>query len=307
MPEALRSLAALVRAGLSARGALMEWPKEAPDQLRSILNRSVRRLALGDSLEGALSSMETELGPDARAVASIFGIATTVGGDVARMLDSLARSIDERLEKEAAAAASSAGAKLSGRMVASLPLLCLPLLPVSRAPLLDPAGILLLLGGTTLAAVGLNWMNRLVPAPDGFDDGAAIVADVASSALVGGAALPNALHAIAQHPPFETEEALRRASRLVKLGMTWTRALERSSHRSLAQLARTLEQAQSKGLPVASSLAAFAAARRAEQARRLDAATRRAPVLMVVPLVVCVLPAFVLLGIGPFIRGLGSG
>jgi hypothetical protein len=48
----------------------------------------------------------------------------------------------------------------------------------------------------------------------------------------------------------------------------------------------------------------FAARRRAARSRDFDAAMRRAPVLMVVPLVICVLPSFLLLGVAPFLRGL---
>jgi uncharacterized protein len=99
---------------------------------------------------------------------------------------------------------------------------------------------------------------------------------------------------------------LRRSARLVRLGATWTQALERSVDASLQQLGRTLLQAEDKGLPVAASLDAFAAATRREKARLFDAAIRRAPVLMVVPLVVCVLPAFVLLGLGPLHQRAGG-
>jgi tight adherence protein B len=307
VPGALRSLAALLRTGLSLRGALVVWPHEAPLELRELLLIPARRVRLGDSIEGALAALEDDLGFDARALQSIVGVGLTLGGDVPRMLDSLARTIEERLEGEKAAAASTAGAKLSGRIVAGLPLLCIPLLPASRAPLFDAAGIALLLAGCALAWSGLRWMAKLVPAPSSFDDGAAAAAEVVSSALRGGASLRAGLDAVARHPPPGLEAGLRRAAQVVRLGVAWAEALARSRHTCLVDLGRALRLAESKGVPAAAALSAFALARRAERARRLDAAIKRAPVLMVVPLVVCVLPAFMLLGLAPFIRGLGTG
>lgn len=258
-------------------------------------------------MEGALGVLEGDVGPDARALQTIFGIGVTIGGDLPRMLDSLAHAIEERLEARRSALAGTAGVKLSGRMVAGLPFLCIPLLPASRAPLFDGPGIALLMGGTALAWSGLRWMTRLVPVPASFDDGAAATADVVASVLRGGAGLRAALDAVTRHPPTGVEEGLRRAAQLVCLGVTWTQALQRSSDASLVELGSRLLHAQSKGVPAAASLIAFAVARRAQRARELEAAIKRAPVMMVVPLVVCVLPAFILLGLGPFIRGLGAG
>lgn len=307
VPSALRSLASLLHAGFSARSALIAWAPEASDELRPLLRHVARRLLLGDSLEGALEPLQAELGPDIGALRTIFGIGVTVGGDLPRMLDALASSIEERLQFERAAAASTAGARLSGRMVAGLPFLCIPLLPASRAPLFDVAGIALLIGGLALAWSGLKWMTRLVPSPSSFDDGAAVAADVASSALRGGVGLRTALDAVARHPPMGVEEGLHRAAQVARLGFSWTHALDRSFDASLVELGRRLAHAEGRGVPAIAALSAFAASRRAEKARQLETAIKRAPVLMVVPLVVCVLPAFILLGLGPFIRGLGTG
>jgi hypothetical protein len=65
----------------------------------------------------------------------------------------------------------------------------------------------------------------------------------------------------------------------------------------------TLDRAARKGLPTADGLEAFAAQRDAAIARQLDRMIRRAPVLMAIPLVACVLPSFLLLGVVPFLRG----
>jgi hypothetical protein len=51
-------------------------------------------------------------------------------------------------------------------------------------------------------------------------------------------------------------------------------------------------------------LKSFSATRRAQRLRAFDAAMRRAPVWMVLPLSFCVLPAYVLLGLGPYLRSI---
>ena len=132
------------------------------------------------------------------------------------------------------------------------------------------------------------------------------LAEVAASALRGGTGLRTALDALARCPPTGTNEALDRAARLVRLGLPWAEALQRTSDAGLAELGRVLLRSDARGLPLAQTLGDFAVAKREESARLLERAIRRAAILMVVPLVVCVLPAFVLLGLGPFIRGLAT-
>jgi pilus assembly protein TadC len=51
-------------------------------------------------------------------------------------------------------------------------------------------------------------------------------------------------------------------------------------------------------------LVEFARRRRRRLQLEFDAATKKAPVMMVVPLVLCVLPSFCLLALAPFLRGL---
>jgi pilus assembly protein TadC len=51
----------------------------------------------------------------------------------------------------------------------------------------------------------------------------------------------------------------------------------------------------------------LAATERDRVARAVEVAARRAPVMMVVPLTVCLLPAFICLAVVPFLRGVASG
>jgi hypothetical protein len=74
-----------------------------------------------------------------------------------------------------------------------------------------------------------------------------------------------------------------------------------------ADLVAAIARAEGHGLSPEASLRRFAAARRVMATRSFERDVRRAPVLMVLPLVLCVLPAFGLLAVGPFLRSITFG
>ena len=303
--EALRSLAALLRAGLGAHGALREWHNDAPLVFRSELSRLARRLTLGRRPPECLAELHAVLGGDAHAVAAIFALHTDLGGDAARVLDRLAGAIDRRAAAVRAARAAAAGALLSGRIVAGLPLLLLLLAPLSKAPLLDALGIAMMVAGAALAAAGMWWIGRLVPRPPSAEDPAALISDSVAAALRAGASLEAALESASLGPSADPA-SLRRARRAVILGASWPDAL-RSGDRILAGMAVAVGRAYRLGTPVAEALELHADRCREVAIQRFEAALRRAPVLMVLPLSFCVLPAYAVLGLGPHLRTLASG
>ena len=303
----MRVLAALVRSGVPARAALVEWHREAPSSVRNVLRSTGRRVTLGDDPQRALFRLEDVLGPEARSLAAMFALHASVGADLPTMLDRLAGAIEEHAAAREAGAAASAGAMLSARVVAGLPLLMILLSPMSGGPLFDPAGIAMLAAGAALAVAGLVWMRKLIPRPPDGDDTATRTAGLAAAALAGGAPIRRVLEAVADVLPGPLSEELNRARRRVTLGASWPSALERSDDDGLAALGSVIRRALELGVPVAGALEGFAASRRAEMARSFEAATRRAPVVMAAPLSLCILPAYALLGLGPYVRSLSFG
>jgi tight adherence protein C len=107
-------------------------------------------------------------------------------------------------------------------------------------------------------------------------------------------------------------EELRRARREVALGLPWERALramaERTEDRAVGRLAATLARGRRLGTPLVGPLRTLAIEVRAEDRARAEEEARRAPVVMLFPLVLCVLPAFVVAAVVPAvvvaIRGL---
>ncbi|MEE1787008.1 type II secretion system F family protein [Streptomyces sp. SP17BM10] len=86
--------------------------------------------------------------------------------------------------------------------------------------------------------------------------------------------------------------------------LCWSRLGEQ--HPSLAPLARCMVRTSLGGSPAAVPLIGLAHARRTAAGRAAHARVRRAGVLATVPLGLCFLPAFVLIGVVPVVVGLTS-
>jgi tight adherence protein C len=93
------------------------------------------------------------------------------------------------------------------------------------------------------------------------------------------------------------------AAERITLGAPWREALDATvdgaEAPSLARLARSLKRAHRLGASVRGSLLALVDELRREQRARAEERARRAPVQMLFPLVFLILPAFVLLTVGP--------
>jgi tight adherence protein C len=103
--------------------------------------------------------------------------------------------------------------------------------------------------------------------------------------------------------PGPLSEELRRARREVELGDSWRRALRAAAGRTglpeLRRLAIALERSQRLGVPIAHHLRDLARDVRAERQASEEERARRAPVLMLFPLVFLILPAFVVAAVVP--------
>jgi Flp pilus assembly protein TadB len=299
----MRALAALLRSGLPARQALDSWHRDVPPHLRDVLVQLERLLKLGVSPGDAIRRLEPGIGPDALILADVISIHMRLGGDLATMVEGIADVADARAETVATGRAAGAGALVSARIVAGLPLLLLPLAPIARAPLIDPVGILLFLLGGALALGGMKWVTSLIPVPR-LDPEGVLFAETLASVLDGGAPLHAALMALCEKGHGSTRGSLQQARRRVRLGESWSDALSHSGSEALVAIAGQLRLTLSVGSPLSAALRRWAQAERAAARRDFDTALKRAPVLMVVPLSVCVLPAYALLGLAPFLRGL---
>jgi tight adherence protein C len=98
-------------------------------------------------------------------------------------------------------------------------------------------------------------------------------------------------------------EEARAAVRRLDLGAPWRKSLEELAERTgdpcTHQLVRAMERSQRLGTPLVSALRHVAEDLRNDRQARAEERARRAPVKMLFPLVFLILPAFLLLTVGP--------
>ncbi len=286
------------------RTAFLRWHEHVEGACAPELKALRNRIELGQRTRYATVAVGGPLEADSGALAAIVAVHSRSGGDASRMVDSVADAVERRGRAAAKAEAHGAGARLSARMIAGLPLAFVPMAPVTRAPLADPPGLLLLAVGIGLAVIGVAWVSALFPIPDPHDDPAAAVAEILAVGVDGGGDVATVLADVCSWPPPGLDGTGRRVTRLLALGASSTEALERSGDHQLETLGEFLKITVTMGLPLAPALRRFAETRRKERERVFESAVRRAPVRMAIPLALCVLPSFVVLGIGPFLRGI---
>ncbi|MFN2593983.1 MAG: type II secretion system F family protein [Actinomycetota bacterium] len=303
---AVTALADLIRAGHPLRPALCSWPDVGPGSIRSDLSRVRSRLLMTGDLETALRSAEC-FGEDLDGLVSICSGHERAGLDGAGVLDELARSIERRAHARGSVGAAIAGTKLQARMVAGLPLIALFLAPATHVPLFDLVGLVTIAVGGALVVGGMKWMAALIPVPPSTDDPIAAIADLMAAGCLGGLSVPEALGVAMQVVPDGLEVSARKVRSLLAIGIVPGDALRRSGDGGLETLAPTVDRAMSLGTPASFELREIAGRRRRDQRTRFESQLHKAPVRMVLPLTLCVLPAFGVLGITPFLRGLASG
>lgn len=118
-----------------------------------------------------------------------------------------------------------------------------------------------------------------------------------------GLTLPVAFRRTAEVMQGALGEELRAGVAQLDLGVPWRRVLdglvERTSLAWIKRLVATMGRTQRLGAPVGSSLRSLGDDLRRERRGRAEELARRAPVKMLFPLVFLILPAFLLLTVGP--------
>lgn len=241
-------------------------------------------------------------------------LTAVLGAPLAAVLESVADGVAESGRAESSRTTALSGPRATARLLALLPLVGLGLgVAVGAGPqevLLDGSwGSALGCLGVVLMAVGHRMTNGFVSAaqaPAGRVD-EALVLDLACAALEAGASLPGALAALGRALE---EEQLVVVARALLLGSAWDRAWRAPEdprwRRERSRLEGCLRPGWEDGASPGPLLAATAASLRAgRQARDREAAERLA-VRLVLPLGLCHLPAFIILGIVPVVVGAGA-
>ena len=171
-------------------------------------------------------------------------------------------------------------------------------------------GAIGLLGGVTVAIGAPRLLARLEPSwrrreRMQLTAAAPLVADLLAASLAAGATLDRALPVIARALGGPVQVRLDQVQAHVRLGepaaVAWARVADAPG---LGGIARTVARSSRSGAPLAGMLASTADDLRAEAAAAALAEVRATSVRAVLPLGLCLLPAFTVLGVLPVVAGL---
>ena len=241
------------------------------------------RIKSGHANAVALAACE---GPEWRVLAAAWSLAEHSGAPVARMLDRIAESLAslERLGERRSVLL--AGPRATIRLVAALPLVALlfgaalgfdPL-----AVLLSPAGAAIAVLGVALLFAGVRWAKLLTDRLAAAEWVAGLEYELCWIALSGGASPQSALRSV--------------ADRIDAFGAQWVRL---SALRGDGKVQSVLRAASAHGTPAGPMLLAEATAARAQALADLEQRAERLAVQVLLPIGVCVLPSFIVLGVIP--------
>lgn len=263
--------------------ALARVLEDQPEPRRRVWSRGARRRI-------AVRAVEAAGGAAWSALAAAWAVASQTGAPLAASLRDLAGSLrdDAQLRREVRAAL--AGPRASAKLVTGLPLVAVGfglVLGFDTAAVLfgNPLGWACLVFGSALLWAGARWNRALAAraAPPTASPGLEL--DLLAIAMSSGAAVDSAIavtrHAVSTHLPGAV-----------------------AADHDVAAAVRIATRA---GVPIAELLRAEA--NRHRRAARADGAVRAAAlsVRLMVPLGVCILPAFVLLGVAPLMISVVTG
>jgi len=164
LPLAAEVIAAHVRAGRSLTQAIAAAAEDLPEPTRALVRVAAAELALGAAPADALGRLGGSA--DVRLMAEAVRLQGRAGGDMAELLDGIARLLHARAAERRAAEVATAQARYTGRLVTLMPAFGLAALWVVDRPGLHLlaatwAGRAALVLSALLAAAGHALIGRI--------------------------------------------------------------------------------------------------------------------------------------------------
>lgn len=172
LPDALALQAAALRAGHSIVRSLRVVAGESRPPLRDEVSLTLGDIDIGRSLDESIRRMTKRMpSRDFGLWVTAMQVQRVTGGDLSKVLESLASQIRDRAHMRAEVRALTAQARLSGMVVALAPAAFFLLLSVTarqqmRILYTTPLGLLLLALGISMQVagfVGIRWILRVKP------------------------------------------------------------------------------------------------------------------------------------------------
>ena len=303
-PALIDALAAALASGLAVQSALAEIAPTLPAPLAHATRRAAASLTLGMGPSDALAAYDAVVpaavvAPLALVLAAFVRTGGRVSDSLARVASLLRgrRALDE--ERSALTAQSRASAAV---LVGLAPLGALffgVAMPDYATTLLHD-GLPLLAAAIAFEALGAFWLWRIVRASEAGVDLASLL-DAVVVGLDAGLTFERALSALVERVPDLARRAdARRLLADLRLGAGLTRALQAFANGpDESRIAALVATSARFGSPLAHLLVLQADALRETERHHAEARARRMPILMLFPLALCILPALLLVFLGP--------
>lgn len=304
-PGLIDALASALRSGLSLPQAFAELAPSLPSDLAAASRLTASALFLGTSIADALRVYEDVV--PARDIAPLGVVLSAFhrnGGRVGESLQRMATLLRGRLALDAERSALTAQSRASALVLVALAPLGMTFFAIAMPDYAET----LLHEGAVIAALacvfefgGAFWLWWLVRASRPRDDLATLL-DAVIVGLDSGLTFERALASIVDraHDLSRAADACRLLADL-RLGVGVTEALRGFARLGSdeARIAALVTTSSRFGAPLAQLLVVQADALRSTERHRAEAAARRLPILMLFPLALCILPALLLVFLGP--------
>ncbi len=168
LPDTLQLLAGSLAAGYSLPQGVDSVVRESTGPMAAELNRAIVEARLGVPIEDALETVATRMGSvDFAWVVMAIRIQREVGGNLAEVLTQVAATMRERERLRRQVEVLSAEGRLSAVVLGGLPVVFIIYLVLVRPEYIGllvttPLGILMIVMGVTLLAVGTLWLRKVV-------------------------------------------------------------------------------------------------------------------------------------------------
>lgn len=303
-PEAVAArCASLLRGGVDPNRVFGLLAEERP--YGSIEQRIHRAVESGESPGAAIArcgpvhrrgggDVESHDEAEWRLLAVSWQLAEETGAPLVGVLERIAEALSTLRRLRERRGVLLAGPRATTRLVAALPPLVLAMgwaLGFDPSPvLLSWSGAAMVGAGLVLLGLGVVWSKRLTRRVQSDDRVEGIELELVWVALGGGSA---------------PAEAVRRVVDVVdRTQISWV-SYDRFCEDSA--LTEVLRRAAAVGMPLGPLLLAEATNLRASSHAELEAAAERLGVRMLIPLGVCVLPSFIVMGVLPVVISMVSG
>lgn len=168
LPDTLSLLSNALKSGYSLPQALDSVSRTTAAPIADDLSRAIREMNLGTSTEQALTKMVRRVGSeDLDLIVTAITIHSSVGGNLARILENISHTIRQRIHVKSQISALTAQARASGWVITLLPFVVAGILYVItpgyfRLMVQEPAGQALLVVAFISIVIGNAFVRRIV-------------------------------------------------------------------------------------------------------------------------------------------------